>query len=80
MSVKEVKTGRQYRYYRLRKRILFGVPNKEIERRLKIVELYGCESREELIQNNRNLRRSMSRSGVKYEDCFSASVSRENEF
>lgn len=80
MSVKEIKSGQQYRYYRLRKRILSGVPSKKIERRLKIVELYGCESREELIQDNRNLRRSMSESGVKYEDCYSASVSREIDF
>ena len=77
MSVKEVKSGQQYRYYRLRKRILSGVPSKKIERRLKIVELYGCESREELIQNNRNLRASMNRRGIKYEDCYSASVSRQ---
>lgn len=45
---------------------------------IKIVELYGNESRESLIRNNRNLRLALHKHGLMYEDCLYAELEREN--
>jgi hypothetical protein len=71
--------GQRYRYYRLRRSILGGVPEfvresafggRWVNERLKIVEVCGCRSREDLIQRNRYVRLGLRRIGLNYEDCF----------
>ena len=77
------------KYYRRRKQIISGIPVEKISfpkseisfmktEMIKIVELYGNESRNNLIQNNRNLRLALHKRGVYYEDCFYVPLNREN--
>jgi hypothetical protein len=80
MKVSELRDrGQRYRYYRLRRAILAGVPEfirqvgpggKWVNERLKIVEVCGLREREDLIQRNRYVRLYLRRSGLRYEDCF----------
>ncbi len=78
MKIGELKdSNRRYRYYRLRKAVLAGVPwgYNEV---IKIVEVSRCGSRAQLIVMNRQVRRSMDEKGFRWECCFVAPMVSED--
>jgi len=76
MRISDVDNNVRGKYYRMRKQIMSGITGKSDL--IKLVELYGSESRESIIRNNRNLRIALHKRGVCYEDCFYATLNREN--
>jgi len=79
VKISEVKGANlKYRYYRLRKAVLAGLPDRWITDLVKIVEVYGYDKRECLLQRNRAIRRAMAKGGFEYEDCFCVAVSEED--
>lgn len=89
MRISDVDNNLKGKYYRMRKQIMSGIPVEKVSfpigevifeetELIKIVELYGNESRESLIRNNRNLRIALHKRGVYYEDCFYAPLNKED--
>ena len=77
VKVSEIKDlGQRNRYYKLRRVILSGVPEGGVTDYIKVVEILESGTRKSLIEKNREVRRSLAKSGLVYEDCYCAPMER----